>query len=97
MESTVEVRRADGETFSLRIDSDCPMVQALASDLESIELMEIFQPILENRVYREASARLRHATCPVASGVIKAVEVEAGMALPKDARITFEPSGDPDA
>jgi hypothetical protein len=28
-----------------------------------------------------------HPACPVPAGIIKAVEVEAGMALPKDAAI----------
>ena len=32
-----------------------------------------------------------HAACPAVSGILKCMEVECGLALPKDASITFEP------
>jgi hypothetical protein len=37
-----------------------------------------------------------HAACPVASGIIKAVEVEAGLALPGDVsiKISKDDAGD---
>lgn len=36
---------------------------------------------------RLAAKHLRHAACPVPAGIIKAVEVAAGLALPADATI----------
>ena len=39
-----------------------------------------------------AAEHLVHPACPVPSGIIKAIEVEAGLALPKDASI--KPSKD---
>jgi len=34
-----------------------------------------------------AAKHCKHAACPVPSGIIKAIEVAAGLALPKDASI----------
>jgi hypothetical protein len=31
-----------------------------------------------------------HVSCPVISGILKALEVSVGLALPKDAAITFK-------
>jgi hypothetical protein len=35
-----------------------------------------------------AAKHCKHAACPVPSGIIKAIEVASGLALPKDASIT---------
>jgi hypothetical protein len=34
-----------------------------------------------------AAKHCKHAACPVPSGIVKAVEVASGLALPKDASI----------
>jgi hypothetical protein len=34
-----------------------------------------------------AAKHCKHTSCPVPSGIVKAVEVASGMALPKDASI----------
>jgi hypothetical protein len=39
------------------------------------------------RVYHSLSGCVRHVTCPVGSGILKAAEAAAGLALPRDARI----------
>jgi len=36
---------------------------------------------------RLAAEHLVHPACPVPSGILKAIEVESGLALPKDASI----------
>jgi hypothetical protein len=40
-------------------------------------------------VYQSAARRLKHAACPVPSGILKALEVEAGLNVTKDATIVF--------
>jgi hypothetical protein len=39
------------------------------------------------QTYEAAHQYCSHAACPVPSGIIKAIEVEAGLALPKDVSI----------
>ena len=42
---------------------------------------------LERPELRRAAEHLVHPACPVPSGTIKAIEVAAGLALPRDAHI----------
>jgi hypothetical protein len=60
------------------------------------ELKEV-DPMTEISFQREGSAILKkfektcpHPSCPIPSGILKAVEVEAGLALPQNASIKFE-------
>ena len=49
--------------------------------------------ILKNPVYLAAARHLKHAACPVPAAVLKALEVEAGLNVKKDATIVFEKDG----
>ena len=78
-------QKDDEEKVRLDIDTDCPHIAKAARDLEPIEpLAEIFVKPHETIVYKTFSEHLPHVTCPVYSALLKAVEVEAGLALPKD-------------
>jgi hypothetical protein len=91
--STKVVARADGRACSLMITSDCPAIERLAQDLREVDPFEEItyrgDGPLTLRLAREFCP---HPACPVPSGIIKAVEVEAGLALPKDAVITVTKS-----
>jgi len=65
-------------------------VEKLGEKIQTMDMMDVFKRILDNPVYREGSACLRHVSCPVPSAVQKALEIEAGLALPKDVKIVFE-------
>jgi hypothetical protein len=77
----------------LAIDSDCDAVQRLAAELTEVEP---FQEISFRRgnphVLEAASTHCRHAACPVPIGIIKTVEVAAGLALPADVMIRLSKS-----
>ena len=51
---------------------------------------EIFRKPHETRGYQALSPHLPHVSCPLYSGFLKAIEVAAGLALPKDAHILIE-------
>jgi hypothetical protein len=80
--------KADGASVNVVVKSSCSHVQALA------EQLTIVQPFTEisfrgdgPQTLRLAAKYLVHPACPVPSGIIKAIEVESGLALPKDASI----------
>jgi Family of unknown function (DUF6951) len=92
--TTVETQM-DGSSCKLSIDSDCESVQSLAEELRAVE------PFQEISFRGEGPATLRlgakhckHAACPVPVGIIKAVEVEAGLALPADVSIKLSKSSE---
>lgn len=89
--TTVTATASDGQIVSIQIDTSCPNVAKAASQLKEVDAYaELFSKLHETEVYKTLSESIPHPTCPVFSGVLKTVEVAAGLALPKDVTITIE-------
>lgn len=91
--TVVEAVSEDGMTVKLHVNSACPvikkMAEALGDEFDGYELC-LAKPGA-NKLYEYAAENFKgHAACPTISGILKAVEVECKLALPKDATITFE-------
>jgi hypothetical protein len=85
--TTVNVRR-NGHGCILDIESECAAIRRLATHLTEVDpLKEISFRRQLPQTYEAAHQYCSHAACPVPSGIIKAVEVEAGLALPSDVSI----------
>jgi len=83
----VAVPQADGEV-ALHISSDCPSVQRLAAALPVVDpLREISYRGAASAVMQAARIHLPHPGCVVPAGIVKAVEVASGLALPAPATI----------
>jgi len=85
-------------TFSL--DSQCPnwqKVNELFAGSEVDMMTELFKDkdtgTVNSRIISTALNRIPHVSCPVISGILKALEVSVGLALPKDASIRFVDPG----
>lgn len=86
--TTVVTATMNGETCDVQIESGCPSVQRMAKELKSVEpFREISWRGEGPQVIEIARRCCRHAACPVPSGILKAVEVAAGLALPADVTI----------
>lgn len=82
----------EGETVTLRVASGCEGVREMAADLSG-ELDPIGCCVAKGGagpVYDAARIHCPHAACPVPAGIIKCIEAECGLALPKDASIHFK-------
>jgi hypothetical protein len=78
----------DDDKVKIKVESECPAIMKMAEELTEVN------PYKEISSRRAVPATLQagikyctHAACPVPVGIIKAVEVEAGLALPLDATI----------
>ena len=75
----------EGKVCRLAISSDCEAIRRLAEELTQVQP---FQEISSRRaVPQTLQMGLKHcihAACPVPVGIIKAVEVEAKLALPRE-------------
>ncbi len=89
--AVVSVEKQDGKHFSVTIESDCEMVQKLGEEISSLTLQDAFIRFDNNRVYEKASGCLKHTACSVPSGILKALEVEAGLAVPRNVTVEFVP------
>lgn len=88
---TVVETTMDGDSCQVSIQSECPAIQRLGAELTQVEP---FQEISFRRktplTLQMAAKHCSHAACPVPVGIIKAVEVEAGLALPADVSIQIK-------
>ena len=85
--TTVEANM-DGKVCRLNITSSCKAIQQLAEELPEVNpLQEISSKRATPRTLEMGLKHCYHAACPVPVGIIKAVEVASGLALPKDVEI----------
>jgi len=78
----------DEQTVRLTIQSDCPDVRKLAEQLPEVNAFREISYRREGpQTLRLAPQCLPHPACPVPAAIIKAAEVAANLALPKDAVI----------
>ena len=87
MTTCVATKSEDGN-IALDIESGCKAVLKLAGQLKTVDpYKEISWRRALPQTHELAPKCLSHPACPVPAGIIKAIEVEAGLALPKDASI----------
>ena len=85
---TTVTTTAEGRKVRVEFETSCGHVEHLAEALTEVDpYQEISYRGEGPLTLRLASEHLVHPACPVPSGIIKAIEVEAGLALPKDASI----------
>jgi hypothetical protein len=81
----------EGYKCKLTIHSQCDAIQCMAADLTQIEpFREISFRRNMPQTMESAVKYCKHAACPVAVGIINAVEVEAGLTLPADVMLKIE-------
>ena len=78
----------DGKVCKIKITSDCAAIQRMAEDLTEVEpFKEISFRRAMPRTHEMGHKYCTHAACPVPVGIIKAIEIEAKLALPTDVSI----------
>ena len=86
--SATVIARREGSNCVLSIDSDCDAIQRMAEELTEVDpFQEITFRGQGPRSLALGAKHCYHTACPVPVGIIKAVEVAAGLALPADATI----------
>ena len=80
--------RMEGTRCSVEIESDCEAIQRLAGKLCDVDpFQEISFRGDGPTILKLGAKHCAHPSCPVPVGIIKAIEVEAGLALPADVTI----------
>ena len=94
--TTVQSEDQGGYIARLSIDSQCPnwdKVNEIFKDIDINVMTELFRErktgSLNSQVIEVSMKTIPHISCPVISGTLKVLEVSVGLALPKDATITF--------
>lgn len=89
--ASVEAVSEDGMMVSFKIKSGCEGIMKMAADfLEETDAYEIcLKKCGDGLLYDSARKHCPHAACPVPAGIIKCIEAECSLAIPKDASIKF--------
>ena len=98
--AVIDVTKVDDTHVQVVITSACDQITAMNPDLAQVQWKgkghEVFKRMTESAVFQSAAKHIRHTACPIPTAILKAIEVEVGIALPKDVTITFRtpPSND---
>ena len=90
--ATVTAHSEDGDEVTVTIDSPCKGVSGIIPALgDTFDPYEIcFAKPGSGALYEFACGNFpAHGGCPVIAGIVKCVEAECGLALKKNASITF--------
>jgi hypothetical protein len=78
--------RMDGDICKIIVTSECTAIQKLAQELIEVDPYKEISFRRNNMptILQMGARYCTHTACPVPVGIIKAVEVEAGMTLPTE-------------
>jgi hypothetical protein len=75
----------EGKVCKIAIESSCKAIQQIAAELTEVDpYQEISFKRGMPKILEAGAKHCFHAACPVPVGILKAVEVAAGLNLPKD-------------
>ncbi len=93
--TTVLAKMNEDGTVHLVFESECKAVRKYGEALQDVDPYREFSWRRQLPCSLEVAPQLlSHPGCPVPSGVIKLIEVEAGLALPADVTIRLTKSDD---
>ena len=85
----IEVLKVDARMVRVVISSDCEMITKLGEELHTLDWGQCLRNFVDSPVFQCASKHIGHVACPVPVALLKAMEVEVGVALPVDVTIRF--------
>ena len=90
----IEVSKLDAAYVQVVITSACEQITDMNPDLTRLQWKGkghvVFKRLTESAVYQSAAQHIRHTACPIPMAILKAIEVEVGIAVAKDVTITFK-------
>jgi len=89
--AAIEVSKIAKRKFRVVITSDCETITKLGESLAEADQWDALKQYT-NEIHKAASKCHLHATCPIPVAILKAIEVEAKLALPRDVTIQFKPT-----
>ena len=91
MSTTVTAESEDGADVTVNVESTCKHVRELmeqmGTELDAYEIC--FGKPGTGPLYETASEAIPHMACPTVAGIIKCIEAECKLALPKDVSFHF--------
>ncbi len=86
---TITAEKEKDKKIRISLYTECEMVKKMLEEISLVDVKAVFERYQNNPVYKSAAMHLKHVACPVPSGILKAIEVEAGLCIPQNASIVF--------
>jgi len=86
---TITAEKGKEKRVAVSLDTACEMVQKMLADIATVDHRVTLIGFRDNPVYMSAAKHLKHVACPVPSAILKAIETETGMNVPKNATVEF--------
>jgi hypothetical protein len=86
----IKAEKSSKNKVKVKIACPCEMIKDLNKDLEGEIGRETFVRIFDSEIYKLANEHVKHTACPVPAAVLKAIEVELGLALPEDVKMKIK-------
>jgi hypothetical protein len=81
----IKAMKTGHHRFRVELVSPCEMVKNLNEELKGKEFgSEVFTTMQKSEIYRICSKYIKHISCPLPAAILKAIEVEGGLAVPRD-------------
>ena len=90
MTATIEVNSIGKFKIKVEISSECTKIARIGTSLSDLSLRDALKPHVHSAVYACASESNLCPSCPVPVSILKAIEIETGLALPRPVHIEFE-------
>lgn len=88
--TAIEVAKTAKRKVKVTITSGCEIITNLGQSLTVVGHSDSLQPRESSDLHAQATKHGLHTACPVPIAILKAIEVEAGLAVPRDVSIRFE-------
>lgn len=88
--AVVEIKTVGKRQYSVIIKTECEKLVQLSDQIDSLNLADAFEQAKDSKLYSAVADCLLHPACPMPVAIIKALEVEAGVALARDVVIRFD-------
>ena len=92
MHATIEVTKIDIKRFWIEVNTNCEMITKMVELMGGVDLNDVLKPQINSKVYQCASECGVHTACPIPMAILKAIEVEAGLALPRPVSVDLQVS-----
>lgn len=90
LESVICANSEDGVEAELSVETGCPFVKKMIESIEQpVSAYEACFGKPGTGVIYEAADCLAHMACPIPSAVVKVLEAECGLALPRNVSFEF--------
>jgi len=89
-EVVINAQKTTPTKIELTFETNCEHVKALAGELKELNVgEEMSRPMNETEVYKLGTKHLCRNSCIIPAAIFKAIEVTAGLFLPKSTSIDF--------